>query len=494
MTLADNVRIALGGVLASGKSMIAEEVQKPEFRDILLAILDGNPGVERNVTVLEEVVDAELFGKYYDDPETYGFPFQVGCFNHRLRREKEAAETGGIVILVQPIEGDRWMYGAANQANMGDLFPIYADLFGLMYERIDPPDVYVYLRIAPGDVGVLQKRIKKRARPSEQGMLEDPSYLLKLIKFADHLYREVIKDRPVIEVDVGQMNLTPEGEVDPDFVQQTLEYIADQMRRRDIVSQIPLGLNRWLAIDPTQAVVEAHGMRDRLAGYLARRQQGISHAGSIGLGKTGWTGILASDLGILPSYELDGSQDLEGDALLAKFVEHKRPEDCYALQRHRIGKFLDKRRAMRETGRSFVEDKDPLEDPEAFHGLLLDQDLLTRSQYDELQGLWRSAASEGPATNMLLVLKGPAELSYARMFQRGRKQEVEGGGGWDLERDLRPLARHHYAEFGRRVRESPLIDGSILTLDAGRVNITDEVHRGFLYEKMLQAFRAHDAD
>jgi hypothetical protein len=85
-----------------------------------------------------------------------------------------------------------------------------------------------------------------------------------------------------------------------------------------------------------------------------------------------------------------------------------------------------------------------------------------------------------------MVLLGGPELSCLRIQQRSRPEELQ--GGWQLERDLRPLA-NLYEEFPRVVSGYGLHQGPILVFDVERVDITNRAHQGFVYEQLLQAVK-----
>ncbi|MFH0701792.1 MAG: deoxynucleoside kinase [Candidatus Woesearchaeota archaeon] len=484
--------MSVGGPLAAGKSLFGERAANPAYRDILLDILGEDSFIPRKISVLEEITDDALRSQFYGHEDTMAFPFQISCFTERIKRDALAATTEGIVILLQAVESDRWVYGEGNRENMGALFSVYGKLYDQVYPRLTPSDVYIYLRVKEEEVGILQERIRKRGRPEECSLLDDSSYLVSLIRSCDHLFFDVLKDKPVVVVEAGQMDLDAQGNVTPEHALRTLTRVAREIKQRGLVPTYPSGLKKWLEYSPPEAVLRYTEVEEDLKHYLSKNQICTTILGNISSGKSTWAQIFSRRLGIVGSFELNiAANNTIGEELLAQFVRSKDPEDCYKLQEYRIGKFMDTRQVFMATRRSFVEDKDPVEDPGAFHPLFLTQGLLTQDQYEELQQRWKEAGRKGPHSDMMILLQSKPELCYQRMHQRGRAEETE-GEGWKLERDLRPLDQR-YRILPTVARSYGLIKAGapILQFDVDVVDVTNDVYKGYVFERILTALRQY---
>lgn len=481
--LADLV-IGVSGNIGSGKTTLIQQAKNQEFRHILLSLLDDNPSATREITALKEEVTKKVIEAFYHDPKTSAFLAQINFFNARLRREYIVNRTPGIVLVDRPIQEDYHVFGKAQcvLGNMSELeFTVYEENFREMTRIIPPPDLYVYLK-AP--VPVLQQRIKIRNLPEEQGITGDPTYLQTLHNLYDEFFRSHA-NCPVIEIDATKMASNPD-QVDKRYIRDVLVQIADEIRRRKSVPKLTPRLGKWLSYNPTEAVIESISLEDQLRDYLQQNQTLTTLAGNIGLGKTAWARILSRGLQIQGNFELDAHNDDIDDKLLHDFLLDK-PRYCYDLQQHLLKKRLSQRKKSLAAGQSCIEDRTPEEDPIVFHNLFRQQGLLTESQYDHLQIESRRAYQDSPPSQLLIVLLGSPELSWLRIQQRSRPEELS--GGWQLEKDLQPLAKL-YEEFPGVVKGYGLHRGPTLVFDVERVDITNRAHQGFVYEQMLQALKS----
>ncbi|MEW5896574.1 MAG: deoxynucleoside kinase [Nanoarchaeota archaeon] len=484
--LADLV-IGIVGNIGSGKTTLSTAAMQEPFRSLLLSVLDENPRAAREVTSLREEVDPFLIKAFYEDPQRYALAAQINFLNARLRRERVVAQTPGIVLVDRPIAEDYNIFGKA-QLILGNMtrgeFVVYEANYRIMTREVAPPDVYLYLR---ADLPFLQKRIRERGLPEEQGLVQNPEYLQTL----QGLYEEFIKfqdDAPVIIVDANKIETQDNGRLDRDYIRAVLEYVVAEIRKRKVSPKIMPRLGKWLSCSPTEAVIDSIRLEDELKGHLQRHKMIITLAGNIALGKTALTRIFSHGLGIEGCYELSAESSGINDPLLSKFLQDKKTY-CYDLQRHLLEKRVASRQNNGKSGQSVVEDRTPEEDPAIFHKLFLEQGLLTETEYDLLQCETRGAYRSLPQSDVMLVLQGRPELSWQRI--RGRRRPEEVGGGWKMERDLRPLAKL-YHDFPSTVRNYGLHKGAVLEIDVDKVDITNRVHQGFIYEEILSALKGRN--
>ncbi len=485
--LADLV-IGVSGNIGSGKTTLIEYAQKPGFCEPLINLLSQNPSATKSITPLREEVTQEIIDAFYQDPKASAFLAQINFFNARLRREHIVDLTPGIVLVDRPIQEDYHVFGKAQRilGNMSHLeFRIYEENFREMTKRIPPPDVYLYLK-AP--LEVLQRNIVRRGRPEEQGMVADSTYLETLQNLYDDFFRNHA-ECPVVEIDTSQMDISSgersTGGIDEAYLEKVLAYAAGEIRKLRTITKLTPRLGTWLSYNPTEAVVNSIRYESELRTYLHENQVLITLAGNIGLGKTAWGRILANGLQIDGIYELDAETDEINDELLRKFLGNK-PKYCYDLQMHLLSKRLGLRRESAARRASSIEDRTPEEDPGVFHRLFRQQGYLTESQYDSLQIESRRAYRDSPPSDLMIMLQGSPELSWSRIVQRSRPEELI--GGWELDKDLRPLARL-YDEFPKIVSGYGLHRGPVLVFDVDRVDITSRAHQGFVYEQVLDALK-----
>lgn len=263
--------------------------------------------------------------------------------------------------------------------------------------------------------------------------------------------------------------------MDDRFIQESLEYIVDEIRRRKIGPKLSADLGPWISAGPVEAVEKTIRVKKELRDYLANNPTNIAVAGNIGLGKTAFTKILSEDLGIQSCFELEN--DLINGGLLGNFLRDKK-QYCFDLQMHLLGKRLGLREEYHQSGKSFIEDRTPEEDPAVFHKLFREQGLLTEQQYQTLQVESRRAYRNSPQSDLMILLKGSPEISWRRIMQRARPEEIE--GGWEYEKDIRPLARI-YSNFLGVVKGYGLHKEHLLEIDVSKVDITQIAHQGFVY-------------
>ncbi|MEK6900875.1 MAG: deoxynucleoside kinase, partial [Nanoarchaeota archaeon] len=436
LQIPDNINLGIFGGIGVGKTTTTHALRTPEYKTHLLDhLLLGNFWVPPQIHISEEGISRELFEEYSRDQRAYAFPFQIAQFANRFVRELEMAGKPGVNVIDMPTDADRWGYGEANRENMGELlFKVYAHLFDVVSSQGKGPEALIYLRVPPESIDVPLERIRMRGRPQEQQFLQDPSYLLTLIGFYEKMAAESRK--PVITIDATQIQLGTDGSLEGNSVKKAVEYIAQEYRRHFPLRQ--LTLDEWEAVDHNTAQKAAWSARQQLSGYLQRQQKILTVAGVVGAGKTGLAELLAGELAIGISRELDGKNDQIADDLLDKFLKDK-PKYCFDLQKKLTPKRAQARREKHAEGKSFVEDRTPEEDQLVFHRRFQEQGYLTNEQVGELYALAQRTYADMPKSDcMVLILRNP-RAARKMILARGRPQEI---AAWP-EEELRLMSRFY---------------------------------------------------
>jgi deoxyadenosine/deoxycytidine kinase len=153
--------------------------------------------------------------------ERWAFHLQVYFLSKRFQHHQEILAAPESVIQDRTIYEDAEIF-ARNLHDMGHLdardYENYRELFSVMTQFLEPPDLLVYLRTS---VPVLVERIRTRGREFEQ---EIPTPYLERL---NHYYEDWIGRfdlAPVLVVETDALNLVDERE--------ELEQVARRVQRR----------------------------------------------------------------------------------------------------------------------------------------------------------------------------------------------------------------------------------------------------------------------
>ena len=126
----------------------------------------------------ESVIDNPYLNDFYNNMDRWSFNLQIYFLNHRFKSHQEMMRTNNGVIQDRTIYEDVEIF-AKNLYEMGHLsnrdWSNYKDLFTLMTQFIDSPDIIIYLRAS---IDTLLTRIRSRDRKFEKDI--DSEYLYKL--------------------------------------------------------------------------------------------------------------------------------------------------------------------------------------------------------------------------------------------------------------------------------------------------------------------------
>jgi deoxyadenosine/deoxycytidine kinase len=126
----------------------------------------------------ENVDDNPYLNDFYTEMQSWSFNLQIYFLNSRFSQLMDLRKSGAKIIQDRTIYEDAYIF-APNLHAMGLMttrdFENYMDLFGLMDEFLNPPDLMIYLRAS---VPALVANIQKRGREYEEAIRLD--YLTRL--------------------------------------------------------------------------------------------------------------------------------------------------------------------------------------------------------------------------------------------------------------------------------------------------------------------------
>ena len=459
----ENLRIGICGNIGVGKSTLVEAATKSPLDEILLNEFPSREGDEQ-VYSFPENFNEEVLDAFYEDPVANAFTAQIEFFNGRLDRQKEIEMCRGIVLEDRTLLEDYHIFGKAQKilGNMNNAeFLAYQRTYNLMTDKIQPPNLMVYLR---ADVSTLLERINQRGRESEKAIPAE--YLQQL----NYLYEEFIERHvncPVLIIDS-----TEEKNIN-NYLEKTIKKIADKINTLDLRVTSP-GLREWITLPQPAATLRAIDSEQKLEKYLKNNSKLITIAGNIGLGKSTLTAITERSLGLTALYE----NPLE-NPLLEKFLGDKE-KYCYDLQLH----FLKMRSEHRKRGKSgdgsYIKDRSLPEDLLVFCHQFHKEGYLTSNQLDRLTNEFKTTSNNLPSSDLMIVLQGRPELAWQRIKQRGREMEVE--GGWSYS-DIKSLGKF-YTTYADDVRKFGFHNGPVLEINVEKLDLTNRIHMGYIFEQI----------
>src|SRR3989338_3735788 len=488
LRLEDKITIAVGGPIKAGKDVLLENASA--YQDTICTSLRGNFWVPSELKTISEEHNPELFERYSAHEEKYAFEFQSACLANRLAQQREVDSSSGLVFHGQPLEIDREIYAEANRENIGESFATYEKVYEEVRQRVSPPDVWIYLRVPEDKIEVLLDRIKTNGREGEKKFLQEPSYLIEIVRRNEQFFKEVVR-QPVIEVDATHPIFG--GESNPEYLKKVYQNIADKIYEYNRPPH--LTLDEWEAVDHNRAQNGMREARSQLQKYLTEHQTIITIAGLVGSSKTGTAELLSAELGIDIMRELSGKHNTIADELLDKFLRDKKTY-AYALQKSLIPKRIGMRMEQYASGKSFVEDRSPVEDQSIFWRRLHQQGYLSDAQMQELVGLAKADYAAAPQSDLMIkLLRSPRECRKM-ILKRGRPAEIK---AWS-EPELKAM-KVFYDDLFEDMDKYGSHDGPTIKLPLQKLdaransegwNAKNTTHWGFLFQEILHSLLERD--
>jgi len=166
--------ISIEGNIGSGKSTILAEL-KQRYADNVRVIFVREP-----VDEWENIADKDgttMLQKFYNDPKTYSFPFQMMAYISRLKLLKDGVETALslntnekiVIITERSLYTDKYVFAKMlyNQNNIEEVcYQIYTTWFD-EFAKLYPIDKIIYINSSPS---ICYQRILKRDRLGESSI------------------------------------------------------------------------------------------------------------------------------------------------------------------------------------------------------------------------------------------------------------------------------------------------------------------------------------
>ncbi len=148
--------------------------------------------------ILEEFADNPFLPKFYENQQQYAFPLELFFMAERFKQLKDLLRTKDMfqsVTVSDYLFTKCLLFAKVNLAE--EEFRLYQKLYDIMQQQLIYPDILIYLH---SPVQQLQKNIKKRNRPYEQGIKDN--YLFNL----QETYTSYIKQHHIKTIFIDASN------------------------------------------------------------------------------------------------------------------------------------------------------------------------------------------------------------------------------------------------------------------------------------------------
>lgn len=179
--------VAIEGVIGVGKTTLARLLQPVFNAELILEVFEENP----------------FLSDFYSDRERYAFQTQIFFLLSRYHQQRRAVHemisTGKNLIADYTFAKDA-LFASINLK--GDELDMYRKVHEALAEKIQKPDLLVYLQAA---TDTLMQRIAMRDRPYERQM--ERSYINELNMAYDDFFSKPFDHTPVLTIDSNNLNI-----------------------------------------------------------------------------------------------------------------------------------------------------------------------------------------------------------------------------------------------------------------------------------------------
>jgi deoxyguanosine kinase len=184
--------VAIEGVIGVGKTTLARLLQTSFDAEVILEVFEENP----------------FLSDFYSDRERYAFQTQIffllSRYHQQRRTVHEIIATGKNLFADYTFAKDA-LFAQINLK--GDELDMYYKVHEALAEKIEKPDLLVYLQAA---TDTLMQRIALRDRPYERQM--ERSYINELNIAYDEFFSKPFDHTPVLTIDTNGLNVVQNPE------------------------------------------------------------------------------------------------------------------------------------------------------------------------------------------------------------------------------------------------------------------------------------------
>jgi deoxyguanosine kinase len=211
--------LAIEGVIGVGKTTLARLLQPLFETSLLLEVFEENP----------------FLSDFYADRARYAFQTQIFFLLSRYHQQRRAVSEvmgrGESLIADYTFEKDA-LFARINLS--GDELDMYYKVHEALAEKIQLPDLVVYLR---ADTGVLMHRITQRDRPYERNM--EWAYIEQLCHAYDEFFANHHRGAPVVTIETEQQDYLR----DPDQLKWVENRIRQALKMAPFQPELPLDMS-----------------------------------------------------------------------------------------------------------------------------------------------------------------------------------------------------------------------------------------------------------
>jgi deoxyguanosine kinase len=184
--------VAIEGVIGVGKTTLARLLQHAFDAEILLEVFEENP----------------FLSDFYSDRDRYAFQTQIFFLlsrYHQQRRTVHELLTTGKNLFADYTFAKDALFARINLK--GDELDMYYKVHEALAEKIQKPDLLVYLRAS---TDTLMQRIALRDRPYERQM--ERAYIHELNMSYEDYFSKPIDHAPVLTIETDNLNIVQNPE------------------------------------------------------------------------------------------------------------------------------------------------------------------------------------------------------------------------------------------------------------------------------------------
>jgi len=200
---------AIEGVIGVGKTTLARMLQSAFNAELVLEVFEENP----------------FLSNFYSDRARYAFQTQIffllSRYHQQRRNINDHLEIDKTMISDYTFEKDA-LFARINLK--GDELDMYYNVQQALAEKINPPNLVVYLR---ADTDTLMNRIAQRDRPYERTMERD--YIDQLNRSYDDYYLGATRPSHVLVIQTDEL----------DFVGRTMDFDIIKARIEEALNEAP---------------------------------------------------------------------------------------------------------------------------------------------------------------------------------------------------------------------------------------------------------------